>query len=59
MIKRAEVAIINCCETDNIWEVARIDDGALWHFGTYETFERAEAVAEELGEGAIVARLID
>ena len=59
MTRIAEIVINNCGPDNEGWEVARLTEDGFYHFGTYETAEKAAAVAEELGEGAIVARLID
>jgi hypothetical protein len=34
--------------------VARVDRGAMWYYGCYETDVRAATVADELGNGAIL-----
>jgi len=35
----------------NMVMVARLVDSELWYYGMYETWERAEEVAKELGNG--------
>lgn len=34
--------------------VVRYCENGLWYYGTYETKERAEEVAEEIGNGFVV-----
>lgn len=48
---------INNCPYDSGIAVVRVVAGKLWYFGRYETPERAEDVARELGDDAIVVRL--
>lgn len=38
---------------DNVM-VARLVDSELWYYGLYATWERAEEVAKELGNGVIL-----
>lgn len=33
--------------------VARLVDAELWYYGVYDTWERAEEVAKELGNGVV------
>ena len=38
---------------DNVM-VARLVDSELWYYGMYATWERAEEVAKELGNGVVL-----
>lgn len=49
-VKNCPVSII---ESDSTVMVARLVDGELWYYGLYDTWERAEEVAKELGNGVV------
>lgn len=36
------------------YQVARVVDGELWHYGSFPTYERAKACADEIGNAIIV-----
>ena len=50
-VKNCPVSIIR--NEDNIL-VARLVDSELWYYGMYATWERAEEVAKELGNGVVL-----
>lgn len=50
-VKNCPVSIIK--SEDNIM-VARLVDSELWYYGMYATWERAEEVAKELGNGVVL-----
>ena len=50
-VKNCPVSII---ESEDIVMVARLVDSELWYYGLYATWERAEEVAKELGNGVIL-----
>lgn len=50
-VKNCPLSIIE--NEDNVM-VARLVDSELWYYGTYATWERAEEVAKELGNGVIL-----
>ena len=50
-IKNCPVSVIG--NEDNVM-VARLVDSELWYYGTYATWERAEEVAKELGNGVVL-----
>ena len=37
--------------------VARAVDGELWYYGTYEEKDRAEYVAQEIGNGVVLENM--
>lgn len=37
-----------------MYEVARLVDGELWHYGIYESETRAKYVAKEIGNGVVL-----
>ena len=41
------------CDLDK-YTVVRYADGGLWYYGTYSNRERAEEVADELGNGLVI-----
>lgn len=53
-VKNCPIDIIG---SDSTVMVARLVDGELWYYGLYDTWERAEKVAEEvakkLGNGVV------
>lgn len=53
-MKASGIVEINNCPYESGFEVARVVANQLWHFGTYESLDKAEEVARELGEDAIV-----
>ena len=57
MIRFGKVIINNCDSKATGFEVARVVDNALWHYGTYPTADKAFEVAEDLGDNAIVVNL--
>lgn len=59
MNRFGKVIINNCDSNATGFEVARVVDNVLWHYGTYDSAEKAYEVAEDLGEYAIVASLED
>ena len=50
-VKNCPVSIIR--NEDNVM-VARLVDSELWYYGLYATWERAEEVAKELGNGVVL-----
>ena len=50
-IKNCPVSVIG--NEDNVM-VARLVDSELWDYGMYATWERAEEVAKELGNGVVL-----
>lgn len=50
-VKNCPVSIIE--SEDNVM-VARLVDSELWYYGMYTTWERAEEVAKELGNGVVL-----
>jgi hypothetical protein len=54
---RANLFVTNCpidiIGSDSTVMVARLVDGELWYYGLYDTWERAEEVAKELGNGVV------
>ena len=59
-MERCGRAVINNCFTKGEgWEVANVVNNKLYHWGLFSTQEKAEEVAYELGENAIVLRLED
>lgn len=50
-VKNCPVSVIG--NEDNVM-VARLVDSELWYYGMYSTWERAEEVAKELGNGVIL-----
>ena len=50
-VKNCPVSVIG--NEDNVM-VARLVDSELWYYGMYATWERAEEVAKELGNGVIL-----
>lgn len=50
-VKNCPVSIIE--SEDNVM-VARLVDSELWYYGMYATWERAEEVAQELGNGVVL-----
>lgn len=50
-VKNCPVDIIE--NEDNVM-VARLVDSELWYYGMYATWERAEEVAKELGNGIVL-----
>ena len=49
-VKNCPVSIIG---SESTVMVARLVDGELWYYGLYDTWERAEEVAKELGNGVV------
>jgi hypothetical protein len=49
-VKNCPIDIIG---SDSTVMVARLVDGELWYYGLYDTWERAEEVAKELGNGVV------
>ena len=37
--------------------VARLVDGELWYYGTYEEKDRADSVAQEIGNGVVLENM--
>ena len=50
-IKNCPVSII---ENEDKVMVARLVDAELWYYGMYATWERAEEVAKDLGNGVVL-----
>ena len=50
-VKNCPVSIIG---SDSTVMVARLVDNELWYYGLYNTWERAEEVAKELGNGVVL-----
>ena len=50
-VKNCPLSIIR--SEDNVM-VARLVDSELWYYGMYATWERAEEVAKELGNGVVL-----
>ena len=50
-VKNCPVSII---ENEDKVMVARLVDSELWYYGMYETWERAQEVAKELGNGVVL-----
>ena len=50
-VKNCPVSII---ETEDKVMVARLVDSELWYYGIYATWERAEEVAKDLGNGVVL-----
>lgn len=50
-IKNCPVSVIG--NEDNVM-VARLVDSELWYYGMYATWERAEEVATEIGNGVVL-----
>ena len=44
---------VNIIESEDVVMVARLVDSELWYYGMYATWERAEEVAKELGNGVV------
>ncbi len=55
-VKNCPVSII---ENENNVMVARLVDSELWYYGMYATWERAEEVAKELGNGVVLEVIAD
>ena len=49
-VKNCPTSIIG---SDSTVMVASLVDGELWYYGLYNTWERAEEVAKELGNGVV------
>ena len=49
-VKNCPIDIIG---SDSTVMVARLVDNELWYYGLYNTWERAEEVAKELGNGVV------
>lgn len=45
---------MNIIGSENTIIVANLVDSELWYYGMYATWERAEEVAKELGNGVIL-----
>lgn len=54
MVVYAKVVIKNLTVDTIGFIVARLVDCDLWYYGVYETQERAEKVAEALGNGVVI-----
>jgi len=54
MVVYAKVVIKNLSVYETGFIVARLVDSELWYYGVYETQERAEEVAEALGNGVVI-----
>ena len=54
MVVYAKVVIKNMSKVTEGFIVARLVDGELWYYGVYETQERAEEVAQALGNGVVI-----
>ena len=54
MVVYAKVVIKNLSVYETGFIVARLVDSELWYYGVYETQERAEEVAEALGNGVVL-----
>ena len=52
-VKNCPLSIIENKNEDNFM-VARLSDSELWCYGLYATWERAEEVAKELGNGVVL-----
>ena len=50
-VKNCPVSII---ENEDKVMVARLVDSELWYYGMYATWEKAEEVAKELGNGVVL-----
>ena len=50
-VKNCPVSII---ENEDKVMVARLVDSELWYYGIYATWERAEEVAKDLGNGVVL-----
>ena len=50
-VKNCPVSIIG---SESTVMVARLVDTELWYYGLYDTWERAEEVAKELGNGVVL-----
>ena len=55
-VKNCPVSVIG--NEDNVM-VARLVDSELWYYGMYATWERAEEVAKELGNGVVLEVIAD
>ena len=55
---KARTFVNNCpvdiIENEDNVMVARLVDSELWYYGMYATWERAEEVAKELGNGVVL-----
>jgi len=49
-VKNCPLSIIR---SESTVMVARLVDAELWYYGLYDTWERAEEVAKELGNGVV------
>lgn len=49
-VKNCPISIIR---SESTVMVARLVDSELWYYGLYDTWERAEEVAKELGNGIV------
>lgn len=49
-VKNCPISIIR---SESTVMVARLVDNELWYYGLYDTWERAEEVAKELGNGIV------
>ena len=54
MVIYGKVVIKNLSKVTYGFIVARLVDCELWYYGVYETQERAEEVAEALGNGVVI-----
>lgn len=52
--RRVKVVIYNMPPSAEDFVVARLVNTELWYYGSYETQERAEVVAEQLGNGVVL-----
>ncbi len=52
-VKNCPISIIENKNEDNFM-VARLADSELWFYGLYSTWEWAEEVAKELGNGVVL-----
>ncbi len=50
---------MNIIGSENTIIVANLVDSELWYYGMYATWERAEEVAKELGNGVVLEVIAD
>lgn len=55
---KASLFVKNCplsiIESEDTVMVARLVDSELWYYGMYATWDKAEEVAKELGNGVVL-----
>jgi len=55
-VKNCPISIIG---SESTVMVARLVDTELWYYGLYDTWDRAEEVAKELGNGVVLEVNVD